>query len=119
MATCDGLSASLLHPPLPRFEAEIGGPDLGGALIITLRADDSLEERVTCSVGVRAEALEMTTTIPKKSLRGSRNLKRPANAAHRIVVYFPVAGNSGSLSVSRIPPHGMLPTFAIKLAAVR
>ena len=41
----------------------------------------------------------------KKGLRGSRNLERPANAAHRIVVYFPVAGNSGSLSVSRIPPH--------------
>jgi len=36
-----------------------------------------------------------------------------------LVVYFPVAGNSGSLSVSRIPPHGMFPAFAIKLTAVR
>ena len=52
-------------------------------------------------------------------LRGSRNLERPANAAHRIVVYFSMAGNSGSLSVSRIPPYRMLPAVAIKLAAVR
>ena len=59
------------------------------------------------------------TDTGKLSLRWSRNLERPANAAHRIVVYFSVAGNSGSLSISRIPPHGMLPAFAIKLAAVR